>query len=107
MAARLKLFTTPPSQSAPKVTGWLCDRSTLLAFLQRNELAARRPGEKLPRAADLLVGVADQLVPLRNPPDRAGEREYRGEHAHRNAERFVNDAGIKIDIRIELALDEV
>ena len=40
-------------------------------------VAARRAGEELPRAADLVLRVGDHLVQLRDPADGAREREDR------------------------------
>src|SRR5687768_9374188 len=79
----------------------------LLALGHRHVLPPLGAGEELARAADLLIGVADELVPLRDPAHRARQREDRGEHRHRYAERLVDDAGIEVDVGIELALDEV
>src|SRR5262245_40931558 len=80
---------------------------SLLALRHRHEIAPLRSLEELPWAPDLLVGVADQLVPLRDPAHGAGEREDRREHRDRDAERLVDDARVEIDVGIELALDEV
>src|SRR5262245_54646525 len=100
---------TPPIALIPVSPGQAILRCAelLLALPERHEFAPRRPLEELARTPDLVLGIADHLVPLRDPADRAGEREERREHADRNAERLVDDAGIEIDVRIELALDEV
>ena len=68
---------------------------------------ARRPREELPRPADLVLGIGDHLVQLRDPADRAGEREDRGEERHRDADRLLHDARIEVDVRIELARHEI
>src|SRR5215213_1473930 len=64
-------------------------------------------GVKLTRAADLVLRVGDHLVQLRDPADRAGQREDRGEQADRDADRALDNAGIEIDVRVELAGHEV
>src|SRR5688572_5249853 len=67
----------------------------------------RRADIELARAADLLLGVGDHLVPLCDPPDRAGEGEQRGEHLGREPDRVEDDARIEIDVGVELLLDEI
>src|SRR4051812_31614108 len=62
---------------------------------------------QLTRATDLVLGVGDHLLPLRDPADRAREREDAGEHGDRDAERALHDARIEIHVRVELAADEV
>ena len=44
---------------------------------------------------------------MRDPSDGAGERKQRCEHARREAECPQRDAGIEIDVRVELFRDEV
>src|SRR3954464_4717709 len=62
---------------------------------------------ELARTADLVLGIGDHLLPLRNPANRSGEREDASEHRYRNAERALHDARVEVDVRVELALDEV
>jgi len=38
---------------------------------------------------------------------RARQRKDAGEHRHRDAERALHDPRIEIDVRVELALDEI
>src|SRR5258708_29145839 len=78
-----------------------------LPLVDRFYLATDGAFVKLPRAADLVLGVGDHLLPLRNPADRAREREDAGEHRHRDAQRALHDAGIEIDVRIQLSTDAV
>src|SRR5690606_19598171 len=85
--------------------GACAPRSSALG--DRLDVAADRAGEQLARTPDLLVRVGDHLAPLRDPADRARQREDAGEHADRNAERLLDDARIEVDVRIELALNEV
>src|SRR5947209_16540015 len=71
-----------------------------LSLLDRYVIPLGRAGVELARAADLLVGVRDHLVPLRHPADGAGEGEQSGEHGGRKADRRQHDARIEIDVRI-------
>src|SRR5688500_6892185 len=61
-------------------------KSYLLALFDRDEIARGRTREELPRPADLLLRIGDELVPLRDPADSAREREDRGKHRDRYAE---------------------
>src|SRR5512145_2954176 len=79
-------------------------RSTLV---QRHEIALDRPAVQLARTTDLLLRVADHLVPLRHPAYRACQREDHREHIGRDADRPEHDARIEIHVRVELAFDEV
>src|SRR5262245_31496665 len=53
--------------------------STLREGLNR---PPRLPGEELPWPADLVLGVGDHLVQLRDPTDGARKREDGGEQRH-------------------------
>jgi hypothetical protein len=55
----------------------------------------------------LNVRIAAHFHPLRDPARQAADREQHGEHVHRDAERLVDDARVEVDVRVELALDEV
>src|SRR3982750_3966116 len=57
--------------------------------------------------ADLVLGVRDHLLPLCDPAHGAREREDAREHRHRDAERALHDARIEVDVRVELAADEI
>src|SRR5579875_2871675 len=61
----------------------------------------------LPRARDALLLVEEHLRPLRHPARGAGDREEHGEHLGREAHRVVDDPGVEVDVRVELARDEV
>src|SRR5262249_36909564 len=67
----------------------------------------RRPRVDLPRAADLGVRILHLLAPVGDPARQAAESEEDGEHVRREAEGAVDDAGVEVDVRVELALDEV
>src|SRR5437016_3824767 len=81
--------------------------NTLLAALDGNEIAALRSDVDLPRARDLLIRVLQHLLPLRQPARNAWNREEHREHVHRELHGLVDEAGVEVDIRIQLALDEV
>src|SRR5688572_11946821 len=66
-----------------------------------------RTGVELTRAADLHRGIADHLLPVRHPTRGARDRKHHREHRTRDPERAVDDARIEIDVRIQLATDEV
>src|SRR5437660_8266669 len=56
---------------------------------------------------DFLLGVEEHFFPLRNPAGSARDGEKYREHGHRETHRLINQAGIKVHVGIELALDEV
>src|SRR5262245_44063294 len=78
-----------------------------LALGDRDEIPARRAVVELARTADLVLGIADHLLPLRDPPHGAREREDAGEHRHGDAERALHYAGVEVNVRVELAAHEV
>src|SRR5712691_6843366 len=73
----------------------------------RHELPPPGAVIELARAADLVLGIGDHLLPLGDPAHRARKREDAGEHRHRDAEGALHDARVEIDVRVELALDEI
>src|ERR1700751_4140374 len=70
-------------------------------------IAAPRAGVQLPWPANAHVGIGDHLLPVRHPADGARDREHHREHRAWNADGAVDDARIEIDVRVELAADEV
>src|SRR5436190_1477448 len=78
-----------------------------LALRDRHDLATGGAAIQLAGAPDLVFRVRDHLLPLRDPAHGPREREDAGEHRHRDAERALHDARIKVDVRVELALDEI
>src|SRR4029079_12768960 len=97
MADSLRLYGAAP----------LALQGGLLPLRHRHKFAPPGSGKELSRAADLLIGIRDQLAPLRAHTHGARQGEDRREHRDRNAERLVDDAGVEIHVRIELALDEI
>src|SRR5262249_5851408 len=83
------------------------DRWALLAPRDRQIIPARGSGIELTRSPDLLVGILDHFLPLRDPADRARDREQDSKHRSREPHRLEGDAGIEVDVRVELLLDEI
>src|SRR2546421_6662095 len=77
------------------------------APVDRHELPPGGAGVELARPADLVFGVADHLLPLRDPAHGARKREDACEHRYRDAEGPLHDPRIEIHVRVELALDEI
>src|SRR5271163_415489 len=73
----------------------------------RRVVARRRSGIELARTADLLARILDHFLPLGDPADGASDRKQRREHGGREAHRLERDAGIEIDVGVELLLDEI
>src|SRR5688572_11988588 len=63
-------------------------------------------GVQLPGPGDLLV-LLEQLHPVREPTGRARDGEQHGEHLDREPHRLVDEARVEVDVRVELARDEV
>src|SRR5665647_1358609 len=57
--------------------------------------------------ADLELRVGDHLAPLGDPARQPPEREQHGEHLGREPHRPVDQPGVEVNVRIQLALDEV
>src|SRR6266849_3628658 len=76
-------------------------------LVDRHELPPDGAAVELARPSDLVLRIGDHLLPLRDPADRARERKDAGEHRYRNAERALHDAGVEIDVGVELAAHEV
>src|ERR1700722_20360682 len=77
------------------------------ALAHRLILAQRLASIQLTGATDLLLRILDHLLPLSNPANGAREREQNREHVGWEAHRFQRYAGIEVDVRIELLLDEI
>ena len=58
-------------------------------------------------ARDFLFGVEEHLFPLGDPAGGARDGEQDREHRGREAHRLVDEAGVEVDIGVELALHEV
>src|ERR1700722_16636033 len=77
------------------------------ALAHRLILAQCLASIQLAGAADLLLRILDHLLPLGDPANGAREREQNREHVGWEAHRFQRYAGIEVDVRIELLLDEI
>src|SRR4029453_4405343 len=82
-------------------------RGCSFAARDRHVVAVRGTRIKLAWTPDLLMRILDHFLPLRNPADRAGNREKNGEHRGGKAHRLECDPGIEVDVGIELLLYEV
>src|SRR5689334_5603905 len=80
---------------------------TGLTPLQRHVLPFPVSSIDLPRARDLLLAGAVHLLPLREPAHRTRNAEQYREHIHREPDRLVDQTGVEVDVRVQLALDEV
>ena len=102
-AARRTASTTTrrpgPQCVAGRAVGWGC--------VSAREVALRRTHVELLRATDLVQRVVVELAPLGDPAGQAPDREQHREHPRREAHRLVDDAGVEVDVRVELAVDEV
>src|ERR1700730_18976515 len=61
----------------------------------------------LTRTGNFLFRVQQHLFPLGDPAAGAWDRKQNREHRHGESHGLINKAGIKVDIGIELAGDEV
>ena len=73
----------------------------------RRQVAAPVSDKDLARASDFLFRVGEHLLPLRDPTTGARDREQNREHRRRQTHGLIDHAGIEIDVRVELPLDEV
>src|SRR6266849_342789 len=96
-----------PASSAALPRAPASEMRWLATLVQRDIGTALVARIQLARAADLLHRVLDHLVPLRDPADGARDGEQYCKHRDRDAHRLEDDAGIEVDVGIELALDEV
>src|SRR5512139_1990943 len=103
--AEISSFSALPERA--RASRWSCRRPERLALAHRDVIPLGCANIELPRAADLLLGIGNHLVPLGDPADGAREGEQRGEHLGREADRVQDNARIKVDVRIELLLDEI
>src|SRR6266404_2630329 len=86
---------------------WRITLAMGLPLVSRFHVALGRALVELARPADLVLGIGDHLLPLRDPAHRAGEGEDAGEHRDRDAEGALHDARIEVHVWIELAAHEI
>src|SRR5699024_10254816 len=78
-----------------------------LAILNRRNITLRVAGVNLARTADLGGGVLAHFLPLCDPAGQPAHHKQRREHCVREAHCLVNQTGVEIHVRVELAFDEV
>src|ERR1700751_5918630 len=78
-----------------------------LAGIDGGVVALGVAGVNLARTADLAVTLVVHLTPVRDPAGQPAQREQHGEHPGREPERPVDEAGVEVDVGVELALDEI
>src|ERR1700751_6478995 len=83
------------------------ERLVRRALGDRHDVPFGGPGIELARAEETRLRVRDHLVPLCGPADRAGHGEDRREHRRRQPQGAEDEAGVEVDIGVELALDEI
>src|SRR5919108_402662 len=79
----------------------------LVSFFYGKIIPLIRASINLARPGDLLFLVQQHLLPLRQPSRGPSDREQHGEHVDRELHRLVDDAGVEVDVGVELAGHEV
>src|ERR1035437_3807569 len=77
------------------------------ALGDRQHVALDRAAKELAWTANFVLGVADHLIELCNPAHCARQCEDAGEHVDRNADGTLHDAGVKVNVGVELARDKI
>src|SRR5665647_1410153 len=77
------------------------------ALGRRHELERAVAGVDLLGPGDLLLLVLHELQPLREPARRTADGEEHGEHLGREREGLIDQAGVEVDVRVEIAGHEV
>lgn len=77
-----------------------------LALATRGDLAQGFAGVDLARAVDLGVELK-LLAVLSDPARQTADGEENGEEVRREAHSAVDQAGVEVDVRVQLAGDEV
>ena len=67
------------------------------------QLAARMADKDLTWTRDFLFRVGDNLLPLCEPTHRARDCEHDREHRNWQTHCLIDDAGVKIDVRVKFA----
>src|SRR5690554_2448480 len=76
-------------------------------YLRSRHVPLGLAGVQLTRTPDLVVGIGQHLVPLRDPAHRTRQREDGGEQRSGNTDGTLHDTRIEVNVRVQLALDEV
>src|SRR5665647_1627034 len=91
-----------PTRCAPeaRILSWSALAHHLILALGGSDIDLAWP-------ADLELGIGDHLAPLGDPARQPPEREQHREHLGREPHRPIDQPGVEIDVRVQLALDEV
>src|SRR5450631_1665035 len=77
------------------------------AAADRNVLTFGPAHVQLTRAGNLQIWVLDHLAPLGDPARQPPEGEQDGEHLGGESHGPVDQPGVEVHVRVQLALDEV
>src|SRR5271166_4220033 len=80
---------------------WLSLPDQLTTVVEGNVAAQIVAEVDLARARDLLLRVEQHFFPLRDPSRRARNRKEHGKHRHGKTHRLVDEARVKVDVRVE------
>src|SRR5208282_1827689 len=106
--SRAKRFTPCVQTLRPRRFLLSCHRYGLChALLDGNKVTRRVSGVDLPRTRNLLLRILQHFLPLRQPAHRPRNGEQHREQVRFEAQRLVDDPAVKINVRIQLPLDEV
>jgi len=64
-------------------------------------------GVDLSGSNNLIHGVLSEFVPVSHPAGEARKGEQNGKELWRNVERLVDNAGVEVDVGVELPRDEI
>jgi hypothetical protein len=59
----------------------------------------------LPRPVDVVFRISKELHPMRYPPSNSGDSKKNWEHVSGESHSSIDEAAIKVDIRVELSTD--
>lgn len=78
----------------------------LLALVNRYVIASVMADVVLSGSDDLVFGVVKELVPVSKPANCPGDHEQNGEHISREAQSFVNDSAVEINVGVQFSFNE-
>ena len=103
--------STPPSTPSPDLRSGslrgVRPRSNESAVGEGDVAALVGAGVPLTRPGDLLGGIVEEFLPVRQPTRHSRDGEQHGEHVDGEAHGLVDEARVEVDVRIQLAVDEV
>src|SRR5690348_7089806 len=80
---------------------------TLLTLLEWRVMIQSRAGVNLAWPIDTRVSIFQNFLVIGNPAWHSPDSKNHGEHLYRDTDGAHDNAAVKIDIRIKLALDEI